>query len=44
MESSKVKSLTPVMSNGTHETWNGTNGTFFKFNLELENGHKGGVL
>jgi len=44
MESSKVMSLVPHMNSGIHQTWTGSNGTFYMFDVEMENGHKGGVL
>lgn len=42
---SVLKSCTPVIKNGVHDTWtNSENQTYYRFDLEWENGEKGQCL
>ena len=40
-QKSRIKTLTPVMYNGVHNTFTNDYGTFFTFNVEFENGDYG---
>jgi len=41
---SKLKTITPIVQEGVHQTWSNDNGTYYKFTIEFENGDKGNCM